>query len=130
IERGVGPAVVGRDPEQRAPRWHEVGAPTQPADDGRANRETLWHELEDRWTTGDVAVDPARLSAAVAPRGTPLGAKAAPGGGSVEPADAGDVGGPRVPAEEKRDVCDARSRGQDCGRDGETARIDNPARAV
>jgi len=113
IERGVGPKVVGRDPQKRTPRWHEVGAPTQPADDRRADRETLWHELEDRRTTVDVAVDPARLSATVAPRGTPLGAQPASGGASVEPADARHVGGPRVPAEEKRDVRDAGGGGKD-----------------
>src|SRR5437762_8521964 len=114
IERTVGPEVVGRDPEKRAPRRHEVRPPTQPADDWCADRQTLWHELEHRRTAGDIAVGPARLSAAIAPRGAPLGAQAAParGGASAEPADAGNAGGPRVPAEEKRDVRHAGGGGE------------------
>src|SRR3989454_4166210 len=54
IERTVSPEVVGRDPEKRAPRRHEVRPPTQPADDWCADRQTLWHELEDRRTAGDI----------------------------------------------------------------------------
>src|SRR6266480_3135931 len=128
IERTVSPEVVGRDPEKRAPRRHEVRPPTQPADDWCADRQTLWHELEDRRTAGDIAVDPARLSTAIAPRGAPLGAKPAParGGASVEPADAWNVGGPRVPAEEKRDVRHAGGGGEHRRPHRHSTRLDHP----
>src|SRR5207247_6261635 len=77
---------------------------------------------------GDIAVDPSRRTPAIAPRGAPPGAKPAParGGASVEPADAWDVGGPRVPAEKKRDVRHAGGGGEHRRPHRHSTRLDHP----
>src|SRR3989442_9744426 len=130
VERRVRPEEVGADPEDGASQRKAVSAAHEPADDRRADGDALRHHLEYRWATGDVPVDPRGLDAAVTSRGPPLSTEPTRSPRAIKPAGAWHVGRPRIAAEQKRDVCDARGGRKDRGRNGVTARHGHPAREV
>src|SRR2546423_7627554 len=103
----------------------------QAARNRRADRDTLGDQIEQRWSGGDVAVDPARLDAAIAAHGAPLRPPTARRFCSIKPANAGDPNIAGKPSEQEWDVRDAGGGGKNGRPDSKVPpRREDPASAV
>ena len=99
--------------------------------DRREDADALRHQLEDGpHLAGDVAVEPRRLVAAVAPHRLALAPPAPVVGAPVEPADRGDVAVPGRAAGEERQVGDAGGGREDGDGAGPSARPPASPRAA
>src|SRR3989442_11032886 len=127
VQRRIRPHVMRRRAQDGAAENETVGAGTKSADQGRADRDAFRDEVEERRSRGDVAVQPAGLYAAVAPRGPPLRAPCGGGTGSIEPANARDSNAAGIAAKEERDVRNTCRRGKNRRAGRETAGLDDPA---
>ncbi len=132
IQRPVSPQVVGRGPEDGAPERDAVGTWAEAPRDGRTDRDTVRHEIEERRSRSEIVVQPASLHAAIAARRAPLLAPSLPGRRAVaiEPTDARNPHAPGIAAEQEGDVRHPRRRWEHRRSSREAAALDHPAREV
>src|SRR2546430_3656535 len=131
IERPITAEVVCRGAKKRALQWNAMRARPQAARNRRADRDTLGDQIEQRWSGGDVAVDPARLDATIAAHGAPLRSPTARRLCSLKPATARDPHMAGKPSEQEWDIRDAGGGGKNGRSDPEASpRREDPASQV